>query len=207
MDQNSKLVKAPISIRIMEIVVGAITLILAGLIMAYPAFATMLILVLLSMSLLFAGIEGIIVGALGRRLSKGQRTLRVVAGIVAVGLSIATFAFPSVALLSLVVLLSIGLFFLGGSGIVKGILESGMSMWVRTLYVGVGVLTIGLSAAAIAAPGLALLTLYTLLAITLVINGAAYIATGIAGVVYVPMESSSILGSESEKKKWQSDAA
>lgn len=198
-------VKVPKSIRIIEIVLGAITVILAGLILADPAFALAFVLIILSMSLLFGGVEGIVIGAIGRRLSKGQRVLRLAGGIVAVGLSIAVLAFPTGALLTLVVLLSVGLLFLGASGLAKGALESRLSPWVRALYLVVGAATVTLSAVAIAAPTLGVLALYTLLAVTLIINGAAYITTGIVGVVYVPLGSSAA-GSRETKKKWQSDA-
>jgi uncharacterized membrane protein HdeD (DUF308 family) len=50
--------KVPNSLRGAQIVVGVIILVLAGMILAFPGFALFLIAVWLSVSLLFAGIEG-----------------------------------------------------------------------------------------------------------------------------------------------------
>src|SRR5919109_1524393 len=65
--------KAPKSVRTVEIVVGAITLVLAGLVLAFPLFAVLFIVFWLSLSLIFGGLEGIIIGASARHLSRGWR--------------------------------------------------------------------------------------------------------------------------------------
>ncbi|MEW6604621.1 MAG: DUF308 domain-containing protein [Thermoproteota archaeon] len=195
----------PKSFRITEIVLGAIILVLAGLALASPVFAEVLLLLWLSVSLLFAGFEGIIVGSAGKGLSVGQRTFRIVAGIIAVGLAVLVITFPAAALLSSVVLLSIGLLFLGGSGIAKGIMEKFMSGWARAMYVIVGGISVALSIAVIASPAFGLLTLYYLIAAVLTINGAAYVAAGITGMVYVPLGVN--MARAGSRKAWKSDAA
>lgn len=50
--------KAPKSVRTVEIIVGAITLVLAGLVIAFPLFAVLFIVFWLSLSLIFGGLEG-----------------------------------------------------------------------------------------------------------------------------------------------------
>lgn len=205
MKRSQGSVKMPNSVRAIEIALGVIVLVLAGLVLASPAFAAVLVLLFLSISLLFAGIEGILVGAGGRRLSGGQRAFRLVAGIIAVGLSVAVLAFPAFGLLSSVVLLSLGLLVLGASGVAKGVTDKRMPSWAGALYVGVGVLTVALSVAMIALPMLGLTVLYSLLAVTLIINGAAYIMAGITGVAYMPM--GPLFGGNGNKKTWESDAA
>jgi uncharacterized membrane protein HdeD (DUF308 family) len=197
----------PKSFRIMDIVLGAITLVLAGLVLASPAFAAALLLLWLSISLLFAGFEGIIVGSAGRGLSAGQRTFRLIAGIIAVGLAILVIAFPAAALLSSVILLSIGLLFLGGSGIAKGVAEKFMSGWARAMYVAVGGISVALSIAVIASPAFGLLTLYYLIAAVLTINGAAYVVAGITGKVYVPLGIGAGARVNGRRRAWKSDAA
>ena len=197
----------PKSFRVIEIVLGAITLILAGLVLASPAFAATLLLLWLSISLLFAGFEGIIVGSAGKGLSGGQRAFRIVAGVIAVGLSIAVIAFPAAALLGSVVLLSIALLILGAAAIGKGITEKYMSGWARAMYIGVGAVTVGLSIPVLASPVIGLLTLYYLISIVLIINGAAFVVAGITGTVYIPMGITVAGAGGSNKKTWQSDTA
>ena len=199
------MVKAPKSMRTVDIILGAITLVIAGLVIAWPGFGLTILLLWLSISLLFAGFEGIIVGAAGKGLSGGQRAFRLIAGVIAVGLSIAVIAFPVSALLSTVVILSIALLFIGGSAIGKGITEKFMSGWARAMYVIVGGVTVALSIGLMVAPGFGLLTVYSLMAAILVINGAAYVIAGITGAVYVPIGIG--LAGRDKKQFWESDAA
>jgi uncharacterized membrane protein HdeD (DUF308 family) len=199
------MVKAPKSMRIIDIVLGAITLVIAGLVIAYPVFGVTILLLWLSISLLFAGFEGIIVGAAGKGLSGGQRAFRLIAGVIAVGLSIAVIAFPVSALISTAVILSIALLFIGGAAIGKGVTEKFMSGWARAMYVIVGGVTVALSIALIAFPAVGVMTVYSLMAAILIINGAAYVIAGITGAVYVPIGIS--LAERGKKQFWESDAA
>lgn len=98
-------------------------------------------------------------------------------------------------------------FVLGASGIAKGVTDSRMPSWARALYVGVGVLTVALSVAVITLPMFGLTVLYSFMAITLIINGAAYILAGITGIAYVPM--GPLFGGwhGNNRKTWESDAA
>ena len=205
MTRSPKQEVVPKSLRVTEIILGAIALTLAGFVLASPAFAATLLLLWLSISLLFAGFEGIIVGSTGKGLSGGQRAFRLIAGVIAVGLSIAVLAFPASALLSSVVLLSIGLLFLGGAGIAKGIMEKYLSGWARAMYVIVGGMTVGLSIPVIVFPVFGLTTLYYFMATVLIINGAQYIVAGITGAVYVPL-GAGLFGAR-DRKSWESDAA
>ncbi len=97
--QSPGIVKAPNYLRVAQIVVGAITLVLAGFVLAFPGFAIFLIIVWLSISLLFSGIDGVIIGAGARHMPKGWRAIRIGVGAVAVALSVAVFAFPTAAVL------------------------------------------------------------------------------------------------------------
>jgi uncharacterized membrane protein HdeD (DUF308 family) len=196
-------VKAPKYVRTIDIVLGAISLIFAGLVLASPAFAATLLIIFLSIALLFAGCEGIVVGATGRGLAGGQRALRLIVGVIAVGLSMAVLVFPGGALLSSVVLLSIAFLFLGAAAIGKGITEKFMAGWARAMYVIVGGIAIALSIPVIAFPGFGLLTLYTMMATILIVNGAGYVIAGITGAVYVPIG----VSIARRGRTWESDAA
>jgi uncharacterized membrane protein HdeD (DUF308 family) len=188
--QSPGMVKAPNSLRVMQIVVGTITLVLAAIVLAFPGFAIILITVWLSISLLFGGIEGVVMGVGARHMSRGWRAASIGVGAVAIGLPIAVFAFPLAAALTLVLFLSIALLFLGAGGIARGLYEKRMEGWARAMFVAVGAITVALSIAVLIFPGFGLFTLYALIALisaALIVNGASYIVSGITGVIFRPI--------------------
>jgi uncharacterized membrane protein HdeD (DUF308 family) len=188
--QSPGMVKAPNSLRVMQIVVGAITLVLAAIVLAFPGFAIILITVWLSISLLFGGIEGVVMGVGARHMSGGWRAASIGVGAVAIGLSIAVFAFPLAAAPTLVLFLSIALLFLGAGGIARGVYEKRMEGWAKAMFVAVGAITVALSIAVLIFPGFGLFTLYALIALisaALIVNGSSYIVSGITGVIFRPI--------------------
>jgi uncharacterized membrane protein HdeD (DUF308 family) len=179
--------RIPKSIRIADIVLGAITLVLAAAVLAFPSLATLLLVVWIALSLLFAGFEGITVGAAAKRLLRRQRVVRIVSGVVAVILAALVLAIPAAAVVGTIVLLSVGLLFLGGGGIAKGIVEKYMSAWARVMYIIVGGISVALSIAVIANPLFGLLTLFIIVSTVLLINGMSYVIAGVTGMVFVPL--------------------
>lgn len=179
--------RIPKSIRIADIVLGAITLVLAAAVLAFPSLATLLLVVWIALSLLFAGFEGITVGAAAKRLLRRQRVVRIVSGVVAVILAALVLAIPAAAVVGTIVLLSVGLLFLGGGGIAKGIVEKYMSAWARVMYIIVGGISVALSIAVIANPLFGLLTLFIIVSTVLLINDMSYVIAGVTGMVFVPL--------------------
>lgn len=179
--------RIPKSIRIADIVLGAITLVLAAAVLAFPSLATLLLVVWIALSLLFAGFEGITVGAAAKRLLRRQRVVRIVSGVVAVILAALVLAIPAAAVVGTIVLLSVGLLFLGGGGIAKGIVEKYMSAWARVMYIIVGGISVALSIAVIANPLFGLLTLFIIVSTVLLINGMSYVIAGVTGMVFVQL--------------------
>lgn len=198
------MVKAPNSLRAAEIVVGVITIVLAGFVLAFPGFAIFLIVIWLAISLLFGGIDGIVIGAGAKHLSKGGRALSIGLGAVAIALSIAVFAFPAAAALTLTLLLSIALLFLGAGSIARGISEKRIPRWARGMLVAVGAVTIGLSIPVMIFPAFGLSILFTFISAALIINGASYIVAGITGAIFQPLYPG--LG-RGKTRSWESDAA
>ncbi len=180
------IMKAPNSLRIMEIVVGAITLVLAGVVLAFPGFALFLIVIWLSISLLFGGIEEVLIGVGAKHMSRGWRAISIGIGAVAIALSVVVFAFPLVAALTLVLLLSIALLFIGAGSIARGISEKRLAGWARGMHIAVGVITVGLSILVVMFPVYGLSVLYVFIAAALIINGASHIISGITGVIFRP---------------------
>jgi uncharacterized membrane protein HdeD (DUF308 family) len=202
--QYGGMIKTPNSLRAAQIVIGIVTLALAGLVLAFPGFALFLIVIWLSISLLVGGIEGVIVGAGARFLSKGGRAISIGLGILAIGLSVAVLAFPGATALTLSLLLSIALLFLGAGSIAKGISEKRMPGWARAMLVVVGAISVAVSIPVMAFPMLGVPILFALVASALIINGASYVVAGITGAVFRPIYRGA---SRDTKSSWESEAA
>ena len=200
---EQRAIKAPKSVRIIDVVLGAINLILAGAVLAWPSLFLTLLLVVVSVGLLIAGIEGLIIGTAGRAISGGQRAIRVIGGLIAMGLSMAVLIFPAASVLTSVWLLSIAFLVLGTAAIGKGIMEKFMSGWARAMYIVAGGVAVCLSIPMMIYPGFALSTIYSLMATILIVNGGAYVIAGITGAVYVPIGAAAL----ERGKRWESDAA
>ncbi len=137
--------KAPKSVRTVEIIVGAITLVLAGLVIAFPLFAVLFIVFWLSLSLIFGGLEGIIIGASARHLSRGWRALSLGAGVFALIMGFVVLALPGAAVVTSIFLLGLGLLVLGSGAIAQGISGKHASGWARGMLIGIGAITVVLA--------------------------------------------------------------
>jgi uncharacterized membrane protein HdeD (DUF308 family) len=86
----------------------------------YPYFATAVLVSLFAFGLLINGITRVIIGAMAKILANWIRGSLVVGGILTIILSIVVLAYPGVAVLTLVFLLSIGLTWSGIDAIISG---------------------------------------------------------------------------------------
>ena len=198
------MVKAPNSLRAAQIIVGVITLGLAAVVLAFPVFAVFLIAAWLSLSLLFGGIEAIIVGAGATSMSKGPRAIRIAVGAIAIVLAMAVFAFPGAAVMTSVILLAIALLILGAGSIASGLSERRMPGWARAMLVVVGAITIGLSIPVWLFPVFGTTVLFTFIAAALIVNGVSFIVAGATGAMFgLPVRPKDMAG----KRSWESDAA
>ena len=100
---------------------GVIVLIVSIIVMAYPVGTTVFLLFLLAVALFFDGIARIVHGVGDKSISKGARAFSVVAGAIAIGLSIMIFASPLLGAVFLGILLAISLLINGIQIIVAGV--------------------------------------------------------------------------------------
>lgn len=178
--------KSPNSLRAAQIILGALTMMLAGLVLVFPAFAVYLIAALLSVSLLFGGIHDIVIGAGAKHLRKATRAASIGVGVLAIAASLFAIAYPGAAVIAMSVLLAVALIFLGSAAVARGIVEKHFPGWVRAMLIGVGALTTALSFPIIVYPVLGVPVLLAILATALVIIGASYIAVGATGALFRP---------------------
>jgi uncharacterized membrane protein HdeD (DUF308 family) len=160
--------------RVGQIAVGALALILGGLVLAYPGAGFGVVIFWLSLALLFGGIEGIITGIWARHLSGGWRAFSIGGGMIAIGLSFAVYAFPGAAALTMVFFFSLALMILGAAGIARGLLEKRLSGWYRALLIGAGSVALILSTPVLIYPVMfGLPTIYAFLSAALIVIGVS----------------------------------
>src|SRR5467141_3809025 len=109
------------------------------------------------------------------------RAAEIILGLVSLLAGIYVLAYPLVAVFTLIVLLAVGLIFLGARDIVLGAMGKFLPSWLRAANIVLGVLAFILSAVVIAEPGFAVLTLILLLYVGLFVRGVAGVAMGAAG--------------------------
>jgi uncharacterized membrane protein HdeD (DUF308 family) len=188
----------PTWFRILQIGIGAVSVILSMLAIAYPGLAVFSIIVLISIVLLIIGIERVIIGMLsysrphpdeqpsvsssffssffiGRRSSPFTN---MGLGIIAIALAIVALAFPLIATGILIALVSFGLILTGTARIVQGLAiryydktRRSISKRYKVLTIGIGVLSIILAVIIIVSPALGMFFLALVLSVALLING------------------------------------
>ena len=103
---------------------GILVIIIALIVMAFPVGTGVFLLILLAIALLFDGIARVIHGIRNKTTGKASRTFSVVAGVIAIGLSIAIMASPVLGAVFIGILLAIALIIIGIQIIVAGITGS-----------------------------------------------------------------------------------
>ena len=111
-------------------------------------------------------------------MPKWTRAGEIILGLVSLIAGIFVIAYPGIAVLTLIVLLSIGLIFLGWRYVIIGAVGRMLPTWLRAANIGLGILTFILAVVVIASPGIAALTLVLILYIGLFLYGIAAISLG-----------------------------
>ena len=164
--------------RILRIVAGAVTVGLSFVAVAYPGLALEAAVVLLSVVLLIAGME-LMAGGIFRYRS--QRVAQIAIGALLVVLAGLAIAFPVYSAFVVVGLVAFGLMLSGVSSVVDGVGNKRMPGWARGFSIGVGALTIFVSALAILSPLFGTLVVAYTLGLGLAIYGIRLLVSGIAG--------------------------
>jgi uncharacterized membrane protein HdeD (DUF308 family) len=178
---NSSRQKSPNWLRYIQIGLGAISIILSIVILAFPGIAVYTIILILSIALLIIGIERIATG-IAPLPSRSSRITNIGLGVLAIAISLAVISFPKFTAGFLIILAAISLLFVGIARIVQGIRNKAAPGWSRGFIVGVGVLSIAISLLVIAHPiSFGVVLLGYMISIALLINGIQMIALGIGG--------------------------
>ncbi|MDN5847049.1 MAG: DUF308 domain-containing protein [Candidatus Nitrosocosmicus sp.] len=172
-------IKPSKGIGILQIIFGAITIILSFLVMIYPTAGITTLIFFLSLTLLFIGAERIAVGTISH-LQQSSRIVNIVLGALVIALGACVIVFPLYTTIFLVYLLSFGLFLLGVARIIHGVVNKHISKWLRALLLVVGILSLVVSFAILMFPVLGIVVMMFIIAVNLLIIGADSIAHGIS---------------------------
>ena len=175
-----QLVKTPTWLRVLQVSIGAISIILSGYVLAQPGLAIFTAVRILSIVLLFVGIESTVVGTFSRSLGTSSRFSNIALGALAIAFSFLGMALlPPPPLLFSIFLGGFAILFNGIGGIVQGVRGQGISRWFRAPLVGVGVLSIVISGLIIAYPiGFGAPLLSVVMSLALLIIGMEITADG-----------------------------
>jgi len=173
--------KSPIWLRIAQIVLGAITIALSGMVLANPDVTTLFFVTLLAISLIMVGISKIIKGALVKQLSKGTRAISIVIGIISIAGGLFSLANPIAAVLTQIMIITIFILIHGAGLVANGVASKSESRGSRIANIIIGGIVIALSAILYAYPGLTLVLMLMFVSIGLLFNGIGSIISGIIG--------------------------
>ena len=168
-------------IRILQIIVGIISIGLSIAVIINPGFGIEILVFLLSLTLLVVGIERVSIGFLPYIKKSSTRLSNIVLGGLAIALAIIVIAFPIFTIGILVTLLALGLLFIGAARIVHGIFDKQTSKWSRIFLVAVGILSIGISFMVFINPLVGIFILTFMLAVNLLIIGIESSVHGVSG--------------------------
>ena len=127
------------------------------------------------------------------KMPSWARVLEIVLGIASLIAGIWVLIYPGIAVLTLILLLSIGLIFLGWRDVAIGVMGKILPTWLRAANIVLGILAFVLSVLVIVSPGLGQLTLILILYIALFVRGVAGISMGAAGKMFsTPIRAASI---------------
>lgn len=174
--------------RILQISIGAISIILSGYVLARSGLAIFTAVKILSIVLLFIGIESTAVGTFSRYVRTSSRfSSNIALGASAIAFSILIMILlPPPPILFSIFLAGFALLFNGIGGIMQGIGGQGISRWFRVPLISIGVVIIAISGLIIAHPiGFGARLLAVVMSFAILIIGIEIIAMGIVGRLIV----------------------
>ncbi len=170
-------------VRGLDLVTGIIAVLVGFWIFLDVSLAQLTILFLFSFALALIGFTRLVKVATtpDEIMKRSSRVLNTVAGVLSIISAAYVFTFPLVTILLSIAILGVALMLMGTARLYMGAVEDGLPIWMRTLLIIIGLLTIGLSLLTIAFPGYGFVILIMLISIMLIINGLTRLVSGITG--------------------------
>ena len=152
-------------------VLGFVSIVASICVLVLPGVALVTLLFLLSFSMLFVGLSKLARGVSLAALSRRNRTIDMVTGLLGVAIGIIVFLFPILGIGTLIFLLAFGTMFYGIASVVIGGSAHRLTKGLRVLAMISGVIAIILSLIVMTNPAVALLSLVFLLSVSFVMGG------------------------------------
>jgi uncharacterized membrane protein HdeD (DUF308 family) len=178
MDRTERSIRPPAWMRVLWVGIGAVSIILSLVAIAYPGLALEVAILVISIILLIIGIEHIAGGIL---LYRNHRAAHIGIGILVIALAGAALAFPIFAALVVITLAALALLFSGISNILMGIGNRRDPGWAKAINIGVGVLAVVVSGIALISPFFGAFLVALMMAVALLVYGMRLIALGALG--------------------------
>ena len=173
--------KSSTGTRIAEIILGAISIVLAGFIIANPASTAIFLIMILGYGLIFVGIARIVGGFTQSGVSAAMRAISIGTGALSIiGGTLAVWN-PLEATAILIFVVTIFIMIHGFGLIGSGIGARGIPKGPRIGIIIMGIIAVGFSSILLAMPGLAVELVILFMSISLFFNGIGSIVSGITG--------------------------
>ena len=180
MQNHDRIDKNPSGLRILQIVLGIISVIISGLVISNIFVAAGFITTLLAIALLAIGIERLGIGILSRSSTKSSKISNAILGALAIMLSIIVITYPGITVSFILVLLSISLIVIGVARIITTFKDKTKG-WKKGLMIAVGILSIIVGGMIVSNYVIGLYLVSLILGISLLINGIESIILGASG--------------------------
>jgi uncharacterized membrane protein HdeD (DUF308 family) len=168
----------PYWLRVAEVVFGLLTVAISVVVMANPSFSAQNLVLLLALALSFNAVRMIATGSVKGRLMSLEGLGLAGGGLLALAIIAAVVFVPGLSLQTLILLLVVSLT-IQGFGRVLHSLGRESPRWLRGSALATGVVTVVLAAIVELVQGVALLTLVTLLAVIVLVNGVETVVSGL----------------------------
>jgi uncharacterized membrane protein HdeD (DUF308 family) len=179
---RSTLSEAPRGLRTLQILVGAICIVLSILVLAGPRLGTYTFLFFIEIALLILGAERIASGVRSPRLKRSSRIINIALGSAIIGFALLGFFTPRLTTEWLVLLLGLGLLANGVVRIVDGFRNKDIYETSAVYFrIGAGIVSAAIAILVLVYPVFGFVLILLILSIALLITGIELIIVGIKG--------------------------
>ena len=174
--------EGPRGLRTLQILVGAICIILSILVLAGPRLGTYTFLFFIEIALLILGAERIASGVRSPRLKRSSRIINIALGSAIIGFALLGFFTPRLTTEWLVLLLGLGLLANGIVRIVDGFRNKDIYETSAVYFrIGAGIVSAAIAILVLVYPAFGFVLILLILSIALLITGIELIIVGIKG--------------------------
>ncbi|KON34492.1 MAG: hypothetical protein AC479_00010 [miscellaneous Crenarchaeota group-6 archaeon AD8-1] len=173
--------KAPGWFRALSVILGILILILAFAVIAFPELGLLTIVIWISLTLIVAGIELLVVGVGLPDLSSGGRALMVIGGIAMLALGFIAWFYPNLTIAVQLILFAVGLIVGGAATAAMAGMSPKMPKLSKGIVIVLGILAVVLAISVIVWPAFGETILVILLVIGLLLQGVHALIVGLIG--------------------------